>query len=72
MKVMRAAADAARTTVKSAPTAANFAAAITARDELIAQVKLVEKLYTDYRNIPYEADAHEVGDAAGEAFKGWK
>lgn len=72
MKVMRDEAAVARTTAKSAPTAANFAAAITARDKLIAQVKLVEKLYTDYRNIPYEADAHEVGDAAGEAFKGWK
>lgn len=36
------------------------------------QISEVERLYTLYRNIPYEADAHEVGDAEEQAFKGWK
>jgi hypothetical protein len=39
------------------------------RDDLKAQIAVVEKRYALYRNIPYEADAHEVGDAAGLAFK---
>lgn len=38
------------------------------RDDLRAQIIVVEKKYTLYRNIPYEADAHEVGDAATLAF----
>jgi hypothetical protein len=31
----------------------------------------VETHYPLYRAIPYEADAHEVGDAAEQAFRGW-
>jgi hypothetical protein len=38
------------------------------RDALQAQITEVEKKYALYRKIPYEADAHEVGDAAGLAF----
>ena len=41
------------------------------RDALSAQITEVERRYGLYRNIPYEADAHEVGDAEEEAFKGW-
>lgn len=48
-----------------------IAAATTKRDELKAAIAEVERRYTLYRNIPYEADAHEVGDAAEQAFKGW-
>ena len=44
---------------------------LTMRDELKAAIVEVERRYTLYRNIPYEADAHEVGDAAEQAFKGW-
>ena len=40
-------------------------------DALKAQIKVVEQKYALYRRIPYEADAHEVGDAAEEAFRGW-
>lgn len=36
-----------------------------------AAIAEVERRYTLYRNIPYEADAHEVGDAAEQAFEGW-
>jgi hypothetical protein len=42
------------------------------RDELKTLVAALEVAYTNYRNIPSEADAHEVGDAAGLAFTGWK
>lgn len=45
--------------------------AITKRNALRAQIIEVERLYTLYRNIPYEADAHEVGDAAEQALRGW-
>ena len=31
----------------------------------------VEQRYSQYRAIPYEADAHEVGDAAEQEFRGW-
>jgi hypothetical protein len=42
-----------------------------ARDALRSQIASVEQSYKGYRNIPYEADAHEVGDAEEQAFKGW-
>lgn len=51
--------------------AGTMSAAKTARDELKASVAEVERRYTLYRNIPYEADAHEVGDAEEQAFLGW-
>jgi hypothetical protein len=35
---------------------------------LTAQIQAVEKAYLAYRAIPYEADAHEVGDSESEAF----
>jgi len=57
--------------LKAAITSQTIAAATTKRDELKAAVAEVERRYTLYRNIPYEADAHEVGDAAEQAFKGW-
>ena len=57
--------------LKAAITSQTLAAATTKRDELKAAIAEVERRYTLYRNIPYEADAHEVGDAAEQAFKGW-
>ena len=57
--------------LKSSGTALNLAEATKSKDKLSAQIKEVERLYTLYRNIPYEADAHEVGDATEQAFKGW-
>jgi hypothetical protein len=57
--------------LKAAATDATINDAKAKRDTLKAAIAEVEKRYTLYRNIPYEADAHEVGDAAGEAFKGW-
>ncbi|HEX7334518.1 MAG TPA: DUF4157 domain-containing protein [Pyrinomonadaceae bacterium] len=57
--------------LKAAANAATLADATAKRDTLKAAIAEVEKRYTDYRNIPYEADAHEVGDAAEQAFLGW-
>jgi hypothetical protein len=41
------------------------------RDLLKVAIAEVEKKYALYRIIPYEADAHEVGDAAEQAYLGW-
>lgn len=71
MKVKRTEAEAALTDLKATPDASTIAKATTKRDELKAAIAEVERRYTLYRNIPYEADAHEVGDAAEQAFKGW-
>jgi hypothetical protein len=49
----------------------NIDAAVAKIEDLRKQIVVVEQKYTLYRNIPYEADAHEVGDAAEQAFKGW-
>ena len=71
---MAAKRDEARTALnelKAKITSATLATATTKRDELKAAIAEVERRYTLYRNIPYEADAHEVGDAAEQAFKGW-
>ena len=57
--------------LNAAITSKTIADATTKRDELKAAIAEVERRYTLYRNIPYEADAHEVGDAAEQAFKGW-
>jgi hypothetical protein len=57
--------------LKAKATAATIADATLKRTTLEAAIAEVEKRYTLYRNIPYEADAHEVGDAAEQAFKGW-
>ena len=57
--------------LKAAANATTLADAAQKRDTLKAAIAEVEKRYTDYRNIPYEADAHEVGDAAEQAFLGW-
>lgn len=65
-------AETALTAVRSSPTAPHYSDAIAKRNALRAQIAEVERLYKLYRNIPYEADAHEVGDAAELAFKGWR
>jgi hypothetical protein len=71
MAVMRAEAQVALTNLQAGATATTIAEATAKRDALRAQILVVEQKYTLYRNIPYEADAHEVGDAAELAFKGW-
>jgi hypothetical protein len=50
------------------PTTAQMSAAVKARDALRAAVTAYSDAYRDYRHIPFEADAHEVGDAAATAF----
>ena len=71
LKVKRAAAETALKKLKSFANARTIAEATKKRDELKAQIVVVEQKYTLYRNIPSEADAHEVGDAAEQAFRGW-
>jgi len=41
------------------------------RTALKQEVAKVEKQYSLYRAVPQEADAHEVGDAEEQAFRGW-
>jgi hypothetical protein len=71
LELKRVAAEAALKNLNSIPNARTIAEATAKRDALKAQIVVVEQKYTLYRNIPYEADAHEVGDAVEQAFKGW-
>lgn len=57
--------------LKAAATDTNFAEAKAKRDELKDAIAEVERRYTLYRKIPYEKDAHDVGDAEELAFRGW-
>ncbi len=68
---IREEAEKALSNLKANGTAQTVADATAKRDALRAQITVVEQKYTLYRNIPYEAEAHEVGDAAEQAFKGW-
>ncbi|MFP3556886.1 DUF4157 domain-containing protein [Paraburkholderia sp. SIMBA_049] len=72
LDAMRRNAEVALAALKANSTPATVASAKAARDTLQAQIRNLETSYTAYRNIPYEADAHEVGDAEEEAYKGWK
>jgi hypothetical protein len=72
MEKMRSEAMVALANLQAGETAATIAEATAKRDALKAQITVVEQKYTLYRNIPYEADSHEVGDAAEQAFKGWR
>jgi hypothetical protein len=58
--------------LEAAATPATIADAQTKRKQLGDEVKALEQKYAAYRAIPHEADAHEVGDAEEQAFKGWK
>jgi hypothetical protein len=69
LATMRGEAQTALTNLKAGATALTIADATAKRDALRAQINVVEQKYTLYRNIPYEADAHEVGDAAELAFQ---
>jgi Domain of unknown function (DUF4157) len=68
MKDAREEAEEARNDLLDTPNDSTIATATTRRDQLKAAIAEVERRYTLYRNIPYEADAHDVGDAAGLAF----
>jgi hypothetical protein len=69
--VKRKAAEKTLADLNAVPVEKNISAATTQAQDLRKQIKVVEDKYTLYRNIPYEADAHEVGDAAEQAFRGW-
>jgi hypothetical protein len=62
------AAAAAVAKLRANPTTAQMGETIKARDALRAAVTAYGTAYRDYRAIPFEADAHEVGDAAATAF----
>jgi len=55
--------------LRADPSDANVQAAITARDNLRSQITAVETAYQAYRDIPYEADAHEVGVSTAHAYR---
>jgi hypothetical protein len=71
LKVRKAEAEAALATLNRRVTQTSFDNAVAKRDALRFQIIYVETHYPLYRAIPYEADAHEVGDAAEQAFRGW-
>jgi len=72
LDVRKTAAETALRNLTATVTSTTYADATARRNALRAQIAEVERKYTLYRNIPYEADAHEVGDAAELAFKGWR
>jgi len=72
MKDKRTKAESALTALTTTVTSTAVATAEKARDALSASITAVEKAYASYRAVAYEADAHEVGDAAELAFKGWQ
>jgi hypothetical protein len=55
--------------LRSSPTGAQMTATTKTRDALRAAVAAYTDAYRDYRGIPFEADAHEVGDAAAVALR---
>jgi hypothetical protein len=65
-------AQTALTALEASDTPATETQATQKRDALRAAVAAVKKSYSGYRGIPHEADAHEVGDTAELAYKGWK
>jgi hypothetical protein len=67
----RSDADASATKLEAAAMPATIADAQAKRQTLRDEVSALEKRYAAYRAIPHEADAHEVGDAEEQAFKGW-
>jgi hypothetical protein len=69
MNAMRPKAQKAVDDLRSSETAGNMDKARKMKDALSKQIDEVKRRYTLYRNIPYEADAHEVGDAEEIAFK---
>jgi hypothetical protein len=71
LKTKRSAAQTALAKLTAGANAKTIADATAARDDLRKQIEIVEQRYTLYRAIPYEADAHEVGDAETQAYLGW-
>ena len=68
LNTRRVAATTARTTLQGNTTKPNIDDGRKKCAELKAQTLKVEQAYLAYRAIPYEADAHEVGDSEAEAF----
>lgn len=68
MAEARQGAEEARTALIVGPNDSTIATATAKRDVLKAAIAEVERRYTLYREIGYEADAHDVGDAVGLAF----
>ena len=68
LNTRRSAAIAAHAALQASPTPAAIADGKRRLAALKAQTLQVEKAYLAYRAIPYEADAHEVGDSTAEAY----
>src|SRR5258707_392677 len=71
LKTKNAAAAVALRKLERSATAENISEAKKARNALQAQILVVEKAYSRYRQIPYEADAHDVGFGPAEIGRGW-
>ncbi|MCX6243084.1 MAG: DUF4157 domain-containing protein [Bacteroidetes bacterium] len=61
-----------RDLLESTATEGTIRKATVCGDELKAQITVVEEAYKLYRQIPYEVDAHDVGDAADLAVRKWE
>ena len=68
LKRLHAIAEAARAALNAQATRHTIDVAMIAADDVRKQITTVETAYLAYRSIPYEADAHEVGDSTSEAF----
>jgi hypothetical protein len=62
----------AATNLEAKATPDTIAAAKSQREAVKKEASVVAKKYAAYRGIPHEADAHEVGDAEEQAFRGWR
>ena len=63
------AAAVARDALRATPNAVNLASAQQALASVHQRMVVVEAYYVAYRAIPYEADAHDVGEEAALAFE---
>jgi hypothetical protein len=72
LDTMRVSAQKSLQHLKDQPSAESIAEAKSQLETLKRQMQTIEKQYALYRDIPSEKDAHVVGDAAQEAFNGWK
>jgi hypothetical protein len=69
---VRANATAALTALQAKATPATIADAQAKRRALRQEITKVEQRYADYRAIPFEVDAHQVGEAENQTFKEWR
>jgi hypothetical protein len=72
LRQRRTEAQTALSALRTRVTPQRYSDAVAARNALRDQLARTERFYEQYRSIPYESDAHEVGDMAELAFRGWQ